>query len=138
MSDENQLVWKDEYSVNVKEIDEQHKNLFKIINSLIKENESSPSTENIRQIIGEIVQYKENHFCTEEKYFKEFNFEGAAEHINAHTQFTLEIGKLKEKYGDDVMGFSFALVDFLEDWLIGHLMNMDKKYVHCFNSHGLT
>jgi hemerythrin-like metal-binding protein len=136
---DNQLVWKDEYSVNVKEIDEQHKGLFTIINSLIKENDSlSASEDHVKEIIGEIVAYKTNHFCTEENYFKKFNFEGAEEHITAHKTFETKVGEIQKQHEGDVMGFSYALVDFLEDWLVGHLMHMDKKYTQCFNANGLV
>jgi hemerythrin len=33
--------------------------------------------------------------------------------------------------------FAFDLIDFLEDWLINHLLDMDQKYKKCFHDHGL-
>jgi hemerythrin len=134
----SKLEWKDEYSVNVKEIDEQHKNLFRIINNLIEVIGHTPKEESVSEIIKEIVEYKIAHFGTEEKYFHQFNFEGTNEHEAAHQLFNKTIIQLQTKYKDDLISFAFALVDFMEDWLIGHLMDMDQKYKKCFNDHGLN
>ncbi len=131
------LVWKDEYSVGIKEIDNQHQVLFEIINQLIETINTTPSAEEVTKIIDNILKYKIAHFATEEKYFHQFNFEGTAEHEAAHRLFDQSVSKLREDYRDDVVGLAFALVDFLEDWLIGHLMGADKKYTQCFHDHGM-
>jgi hemerythrin len=132
-----QLVWKDEYSVKVKEIDDQHKQLFDIINNLIKVLNTAPKEETINEIVKNIIKFKEAHFATEEKYFAQFNFEGAEEHIVAHKTFGEKVVAVQVAHQGDTIGFAFALVDFLEDWLIGHLMHMDQKYVECFTKNGL-
>lgn len=131
------LIWTDACSVNVKEIDEQHKHLFAIINDLIRVISATPKEEEVKKIIERIIEYKKFHFATEEKYFHLFNYEGTQQHEAAHRMFDEKIGQLRETYKDDVIGLAFALVDFLEDWLIGHTLTVDKKYTQCFNEHGL-
>ncbi|MBN1779148.1 MAG: hemerythrin family protein [Candidatus Buchananbacteria bacterium] len=131
------LEWKSEYSVNVKEIDEQHKQLFKIFNELVGFLDIGLDQEKIKKIISDIVNFKKEHFATEEKYFHLFNFSGTAEHEQRHRMFDDKIKEISGEYQDDVFGLGFALVDFLGDWLISHLMDMDQKYKECFNEHGL-
>jgi hemerythrin len=138
ISDGKKLIWNDEYSVNVKEIDEQHKRFFLIINNLIEVINSNPKEEQVSAIIKQIVEYKIAHFATEERYFHQFNYKDTAEHEAAHKFFNDALSSIQAKYQEDVIGFAFALVDFLEDWLIQHLMNMDQKYKQCFNDHGLS
>lgn len=130
------LVWDDKYNL-VKKIDEQHKFLFEIINDLIREISSTPKEESVKAIIGKILEYKKVHFATEEKYFEEFNFEGAAEHKEEHRLFGEEVEKISAAHAGDYIGLAFALVDFLENWLITHLMSTDQKYKQCFIDHGL-
>lgn len=137
MDNRRTLNWKEEYSVNVKEIDEQHKLLFKLINELIEAIRSVPSRQKIEEIIGGIVHYKTEHFATEEKYFEMFKYDKAEEHIAAHKQFSVKVEEIQDKFKDDTTAFAFALVDFLEDWLIDHLLTMDHEYIKCFNDHGL-
>jgi hemerythrin len=131
------LEWTKELSVNVHILDNQHKYLIDIINKLIDSLGQKQTKEVISSVIGDLVLYKKTHFSTEEKYFAEFNYEGAAEHIAAHKYFNEHLIEMQKQYGDDIMGFSFALVDFLEDWLVEHLMTMDRQYIKCFNEHGL-
>ena len=135
---DNKLLWKDEYSVNVKEIDDQHKQLFNVINNLIQIITDIPKEETVKEIITEIVKYKAIHFATEEKYFHQFNFEGTAEHEAAHRMFNQRVEEIQSLHKDDYISMAFDLVDFLEDWLLKHLINMDQKYKQCFKDNGLS
>jgi hemerythrin-like metal-binding protein len=131
------LEWKDEYSVKVVEIDSQHKLLFETINELIDALGSHLSDEQMVSIMNSIITYKKVHFATEERYFKDFDYAGATEHILEHEMFNKRIAEIQSENSTDTMKFAFALIDFLEDWLIDHLMTTDQKYVECFVSHGL-
>lgn len=131
------MEWKSEYSVGVVELDNQHKKLIEIINQLVDVIGRVPDEEQVKKIIAEIVAYKAEHFATEEKYFHQFNYEGTEEHEARHHDFNSQIEALQAKNQGDAIGFAFELVEFLEDWFIGHLLSMDKKYTKCFNEHGL-
>jgi hemerythrin len=131
------LEWNDDLSVNVELLDNQHKYLIDIINKLIDYLGQNPEKEMLNSIIEDLILYKKTHFLTEEKYFEEFKFEGAAEHIDAHKYFNDHLVELQRQYSNDAIALGFALVDFLEDWLVEHLMTMDHKYIQCFNEHGL-
>lgn len=131
------LEWEGKYSVGVEEIDNQHKKMFAVINELLDSLEASNTREHIENIIKSLVEYKMFHFETEEKYFKEFNYDGAEDHINRHKEFNDKLVFLQQKYPIYEPAFAYELVDFLEDWLIKHLMITDQKYVKCFHEHGL-
>lgn len=131
------LEWQDKYSVGVAELDEQHKHMFNTINELLNSINTGTTVEHLGSIIDSLVKYKMFHFETEEKYFKEFNYDGAEEHIAKHKEFNDKLAYLVEKYPSPTVEFAFELVDFLEDWLLDHLIRTDQKYKECFNSHGL-
>lgn len=131
------IIWQDALSVNVKVIDEQHKAFINIINELIDCINTVPDKIKVANIIERITSYKSQHFATEEKYFQEFNYADAVEHIAAHRSFNAQVEVLSKEYGKEPISFAFALVDFLEDWLLDHLQNMDRKYIQCFHEHGL-
>lgn len=131
------LVWEDKYSVGVAEIDNQHKNLVAITNELFEAINSGITVEKINTIINSLVAFKAEHFATEEKYFKEFNYELTEEHILEHKRFNDTVVSLGKEYSHDVIAFAFKLVDFIEDWLIKHMMTDDQKYKQCFKDHGL-
>lgn len=131
------LQWEDKYSVGVKAIDDQHKTMFETINTLVDVLASVPQKADVDNIIQRLVEYKKFHFQTEEKYFDEFNYEGSEEHKQKHREFNQNLEALVKKHGDDSISMAFELVDFLENWLLDHLMTEDQRYVECFTSHGL-
>lgn len=130
-----QMTWSENYSVHVKLIDEQHKNLFRILNELTDILGTEKLSERLPILLDELNEYAKYHFDTEEKYFKEFNFDESDDHINQHRYY---IKKIKELTTDpNLLKKSFDLVDFLEDWWINHINLSDKKYSDCFNKNGL-
>ena len=131
------LEWEERYSVGVEEIDNQHKHMFETINKLLDLISTNTPEENLGSVIDGLIKYKIFHFQTEEKYFKEFNYEGAEEHIQKHREFNDKLLALKAKYSNYTIEFAFELIDFLEDWLINHLLVVDHKYIKCFHEHGL-
>jgi hemerythrin-like metal-binding protein len=131
------IVWDEKYSVGVEEIDNQHKRMFEVINELLEAINTNTTEDHLGNIIDGLIKYKVFHFATEEKYFKQFNYEGAEEHILKHKEFNDNLMVLKDKYPIYSVEFAFELVDFLEDWLIDHLMIVDQKYKKCFAEHGL-
>jgi len=132
------LEWEEKYSVGVALIDDQHKKMFTTINELLDSINTGTTEEHIGNIIDSLVKYKMFHFATEEKYFKEFDYDGSTEHVAKHEEFNQKLSSLKEKYSNiNSIEFAYELVDFLEDWLLNHLMVVDQEYVECFKSHGL-
>lgn len=134
---QKKLEWDNQYNVGVVELDNQHKGLFAIINELIDAIESNSEEEHLQHIIDSIIRYKRLHFSTEERYFKEFNYEETEIHMHAHEMFNKKIAEIQKQNEGNAITFSFALVDFLEDWLIEHLMTVDQHYKKCFQEHGL-
>jgi hemerythrin len=131
------LLWEEKYSVGVKLIDDQHKMMFETINTLIDILGGVPQKNEIDEIISKLVEYKKFHFATEEKYFDDFNYENAEEHKAKHRDFNNKLDELVAKNKDDSIILAFGLIDFLEDWLLDHLITEDQKYVECFAKNGL-
>lgn len=136
------LEWTKEMSVGVKEIDEQHKKLFSLLNELF----DAISTNKLGTIIGdtldEAIDYTKYHFSTEEKYFEKFDYKDKASHKKKHAYFKSKVERLKKEYSEkiDMDGMSdtgIELMNFLKDWWIEHIMHIDKKYTTCFHEHGL-
>ncbi len=129
--------WKDEYSIGIDEIDGQHKQFIDLIASLYDAINQNKTAEVLGGVIDELIEYGFYHFSVEENYFKEFGYELAGEHAAEHRIFSQKITDLQKQYKNYEIEISFDLVDFLEDWLIKHIMSADRKYVACFRKHGI-
>ncbi len=137
---EKSLLWNSSFSVGVQEIDEQHKKLVEILNELVYlvGKELKDEKQNIDVTVKKIIEYKTIHFATEEKYFKQFDFDGAEEHIQKHREFSQKTGELLADFGSTGEKIHLVeLLDFMEIWFVDHMLNMDSKYKECFKQHGL-
>lgn len=134
------ITWNDTYSVGVREIDEQHQKIVSIINRLfdvfeIKQTED----EEMAKVFEELMDYADNHFATEEKYFERFGYDKSAPHIDMHNQYRNKIKDLKTEFetskSKDVF---FEVMNYLQDWWVWHINHTDKEYTKCFNDNGLV
>jgi hemerythrin-like metal-binding protein len=131
------IEWDDSCSVGVKLIDEQHKILFAIINKLFAAMKDGQESSLIGGILKELSDYVDFHFGEEERYFNEFGYGKKDEHIVLHKIYIDKIRSFLDSFAQDDKFVSFKVLDFLEDWILGHIKIEDKKYSECFNQHGL-
>jgi hemerythrin len=132
-----EIKWKDEYSVGIKEIDDQHRYFIGLLNDLFNAVSENKSRQELQDLFQKLADYAEKHFATEEKYFDEFNYEGAAEHKMKHQEMRNEIKKIKNQEVGNEIDFYGNIVYFLLNWLEDHLAKMDQEYEKCFLEHGL-
>ena len=131
------LEWSDTFSVNVKEIDDQHKMLIDMINSLHESMLARVGKQSQREIINRMVNYAGTHFKTEEKYMQQFNFPGYKLHKIEHDKFVAKALELKDRSDKSRFILTLEVLNFLKDWLQGHILGIDKKYSKNFNENGL-
>jgi len=138
----DKFAWTEEYSVNIKEIDDQHKRFFEITNSIIdligKENLTKEETIKSLQDLGDYAFY---HFSTEEKYFDKFGYSDAPIHINAHNNYREAVSDFFEKINEasaDFKQMAGEMASYSGNWLLTHIMVVDKRFTKFFNEHGLV
>ncbi len=129
--------WDDKYKLDIKEIDDQHQYFVSLLNDLYKTILDSADRSVMAGVLDKLMAYAVDHFSTEEKYFKAFNYEGREEHEEEHQKLLDKLTYLHQQFINNQADLSFELIDFLENWLVDHLDAMDKKYVDCFHEHGL-
>ncbi|NOR26058.1 MAG: bacteriohemerythrin [Desulforhopalus sp.] len=130
--------WKDEFSVGVKEMDDQHKKLIGMVNKLISEQTSLTDQRTIADLLTEMTDYAQVHFRAEEYLMAEYDYDQKALQEEQHQAF---IDKTIAFYSASDIGpniLSTALLDYLATWLIGHILKEDMKYKKFFKSKGLS
>ena len=130
------IEWKEEYSVGIEEIDDQHQHMVGIINDLFYII-NNKEFDKVDEIYERASQYAKYHFDTEEKYFEEFEYGDTEAHIAQHNKYNEKILEFSKQYNQNDTPMSFQVIDFLEDWWINHIQGVDKKYTECFHDHGL-
>ena len=131
------ITWTNDLSVKVTQIDEQHKKLVDLINSLHGAMKERKANEVLGKIIEELVAYAVEHFRTEEKYFDEFGYLKATLHRKEHKDFVNKVAAFKSDFDSGKMMLSMEIMDFLKDWLINHIKKTDMEYSDFFVEKGL-
>lgn len=131
------MKWSDDLSVQVKEIDQQHKRLIDLINKLHEAMINKQAKQVISKIIDELAAYTVYHFQTEEKYMEQFKYKGIVSHKNEHEMFVKKVDSFQKDYDAGKLGLSLEVMTFLQNWVSNHIKVVDKKYSETFKENGL-
>ncbi len=122
---DGKTIWKPEYSVGVAEIDAQHRYLFELWQMLDSIKEEQGNLRSRRQALVSLLDYIDLHFTTEEACYREHpRYE---EHRRIHRAFVDRVHEFERDMEEDHLDMP-AMVDFLRDWLIDHIVNTDIRY----------
>ncbi len=131
------ILWKEEYSTGLTVIDKQHKRFVEILNRLSHSLLKPDNKQTIRKILKGLSEYAEQHFAFEERYFDDFHYEHTEEHKRGHATFKKQIKLLESRFNEGQELFEYDLLEFMNDWLVVHIMEEDKKYTACFKKNGI-
>lgn len=126
--------WSGTFSVGIKLIDDQHKELLNLVNDLFNHVSGNEASERayFQKVIQIAVNYVKVHFATEEKIMLATKFPGYQEHKKAHDTFVLTV---VDNIRDFQEGKKFSLAGFtkfLKEWVLTHIAIMDKQYFTYF------
>lgn len=125
------ILWKSEFETGYKPVDEQHKELVKILNDLYRSSldRESDIKESFKEAIKKTIDYASYHFAYEEKIMRAVKYEKAMSHMAKHRIFSQEILKQVSLYEQGSRFVANQFVRFLRDWLLNHIAVEDKEFI---------
>ncbi len=125
------IEWSDDFSVQVPEIDAQHKQLVDIINDLGSAMALGQSHSAMKSILGRLGEYAVDHFAFEENLIRQAGYPDLEGHIKVHKSLLKKFGEIAEEFDGGNPMASAQTLAFLQDWLLNHIQKVDKKYTSC-------
>lgn len=126
----NMYEMKPEYLTGIDFIDEEHTRLFNIADEVYEllTNQFIPDKyDYILKIVNELKDYAKYHFDHEEEYMNRIGYRRILSQKVAHADFIEKINQYSsDKIDEDQKEVLLDLVDFLNTWLIEHIMRKDK------------
>ena len=122
------LTWSDKYSVNIREIDQQHQKLFKMINDLDAAMREGRGKQVLGKILNDLIQYTASHFATEEGLMQKHGYPEYEEHKAKHEKMTQKVLDIQREYEAGKATITLDVMKFLQDWLDKHIMGTDRRY----------
>jgi hemerythrin len=132
------LTWNDEFSVNIKEIDEQHKRLLALMGNLHAAMMAGQGKQAMGKVLNGLISYTASHFAAEERLMKAHGYPEFEEHKNIHAKMTQKVLDIQKQYQDGKINITLDTMKFLEDWVAKHIMGTDKKYGPYLNGKGVV
>lgn len=121
------IIWTDKLSVGVPEIDEQHKKLVSMINSLHDAMKAGKGKEQLKLVLDDVTNYVLVHFAYEEKLFIQYQYPEYKEHKAAHDAFVKKVTEMRAMYDQQRLQAGQLMIA-LQEWLIKHINDIDKRY----------
>lgn len=131
------LEWKNEYSVGIDSIDQQHKKLINLINQLQTTVKYSTGEEFEREALDELVDYTRTHFSYEEDMMEQNGYPDFEPHKAQHVKMINKVEEVLAEYEKDSDTAMENALNYLSEWLINHINGTDKEYSSFMISKGV-
>ncbi len=123
------LVWKDDYSTGLENLDNHHKSLFRKINVLSEKIEQGVGLQTIDYFIKSMGSYAKLHFDIEERCMNRYKCPFAIKNKDAHMKFMKAFEEFQKRV--ETEGPSEPLLkevhDVAENWLTNHILRIDTN-----------
>ncbi len=122
------LDWNPSLSVEVSEMDEEHKKLFTLINNLNDAMKQGKAKDEMGRVFNELARYTQSHFASEESYLQAVRYPYLAQQRKEHAELLKKVAAFKAEYDSGKAMVSVTLMTFLSDWVRSHIQKSDKQY----------
>lgn len=137
-TDEIFFKWSPDYSVNIKTIDDQHRELVNILNRLFIAVSRREGDKAIAGILDALLAYTQTHFALEERLMRQANYKDYEAHKAEHNKLIAQLDQLCKKHMLEEKPIYFEMMQFLKTWLKEHIQGVDTKYSAALQQTGFS
>jgi hemerythrin len=131
------ITWKNELSVGIDSIDEEHKMLINMINALNDALSDGTANDIIHHIFDGLSVYTSTHFNHEEDLFEQYDYAERTIHKAEHEAFKEQVAELQNKMNSGDFMISIEVLSFLKTWLTHHILKTDMAFSEFLISKGV-
>ena len=131
------IQWDASYSVNIRQLDADHKKLIDLVNTLHDAMKAGKTKNVLMAIFSDLEMYTRTHFTNEERLMEQHRFPGLEQQQMEHRLFIQKIAEQKTLFQQTRISTAMPVMSFLTDWLKNHILHSDKKYGPFLNQKGV-
>ena len=128
------LVFNESHVVGVAEIDEEHRQLVRLVNEMNHEISLNSERKKIEAQLDGLLNLTTRHFRTEHLLMHKYRFPGAGAHDLEHGKLVHELRHIIQKMGSEG---DLLVLQKVKDWLTAHIRNSDKALGQFLNEKGI-
>ncbi|MBI3446361.1 MAG: bacteriohemerythrin [Magnetospirillum sp.] len=130
------LIWREEYSVNILRIDNHHRRLFEMSNRLIDAVRHGKDKSETGIALDFLIGYAMYHFTEEETLLERYGYPEGNSHAAKHKRLMSQVSELEERLSAATIGADEVL-SFLQGWITNHILVEDRRYAPFINAKGV-
>ncbi|WP_179953349.1 bacteriohemerythrin [Desulfobotulus mexicanus] len=123
------MPWSSRLATSIKTIDDQHRELVRLINLLHKAMRLQKGTAELGGILKQLADYTVTHFAYEEELFARYGYPESRSHSKVHRDLVARVVGIQKDFESGKATVTMDLMDFLKDWLNTHILKTDMAYV---------
>ena len=120
--------WRTRYSMNIESIDNQHKEIFSLINNYLDSILKGFGKLKTKYILDDLIQSCRDHFEHEEELMQQNEYPALYSHKHTHKYFISELLEIRNSIENDPFPISTSTGDFIRKWTVNHILTSDKAY----------
>jgi len=127
--------WKDSFKIGIKEIDNQHRELFSRLERLESAISSGRGSEIVISTFHFLDNYVQLHFRAEEELQEYYHYPHREMHAGEHAEFRKRLKQLEATLAVEDPSEKLAVLTdaLLTQWLITHVTSLDRELAGYFN-----
>ena len=132
------LEWKEVCSVCVKDLDDQHKILFALINDYSEAVTRQMTGESTKYILKGLADFARTHFSNEESLMQRHYYPGYTTQKAQHNRFIAMINAYLRRAEEGSPTPPGEIKEFLKYWTVKHILAEDRQYGPFLNAQGVN
>jgi len=125
------ITWNQNLSLGVPEVDSQHQQLVNMVNQLHEAMAQGQGKTVLAPVLTGLLHYTRTHFGAEEQLMQRAGYPQLEEHKKQHEEFVRKVADMKNRFEAGETRLTVEMMNFLQNWLVGHIKGTDRKYVPC-------
>lgn len=131
------FTWENRYALDIDSVDEDHRKLVTMIDTLYKALTEGEAKNVIQEIVDGLIDYSQIHFTREEEFMQKAGYKDIEFHKAAHSSFVERVKGFQHELKSGNDNITVDVITYLRDWLIVHILNADKKFAPDLKRYGI-
>jgi len=132
------LQWHADFTVNVGQIDDQHRQMLDLALDLHRAVESELPLAHLLEKLDVLAAFTRRHFAFEETLMLEHDYPGLAAHREEHANLLQRLQQFRERLQNGWRLKLASAADIDGDWVLAHVVGADRKLGEFLNERGVA
>lgn len=121
------LGWIADYTVGVREIDDDHRRLFALAQTMHRAMLDGKSKAILEELLSHLLDYTSYHFTHEERLMARIGYPGLRQHQREHEHLRSKVRAMQDRAAFGEVTMTIEVMLFLMEWLKRHTAGSDRR-----------